>query len=110
MKYLVLCLVLVTLSLPPPAVAQTVWLDELDLSMMECGWGTPEAKKSVEGNPLRVGGHQFERGVGTHAVSTMLINLGAAGRRFTASVGVDDEASNPKSSVEFYILGDRKVL
>ena len=110
MKYLVPCLVLVTLSLPPPAVAQTVWLDELDLSMMECGWGTPEARKSVEGNPLRVGGHQFERGVGTHAVSTMLINLGAAGRRLTASVGVDDEASNPKSSVEFYILGDRKVL
>ena len=28
--------------------AQTIYLDELDLSAMECGWETPEAKKSVE--------------------------------------------------------------
>jgi alpha-galactosidase len=45
--------------------AQTIYLDELNLTAMECGWGTPEAKKSVEGNPLKVGGQIFERGVGT---------------------------------------------
>ena len=47
--------------------AQTIWLDDLDLSTMETGWGNVHARKSVDGNPLTVGGQKFERGVGTHA-------------------------------------------
>ncbi len=91
------------------SLAQTLWLDDLDLSTMEIGWGTVQARKSVEGNPLTIGGQKFERGVGTHAVSTFMVNLGGKGKRFSASVGVDDEAGD-KSSVVFYVLADKKVL
>ncbi len=91
-------------------VAQTVWLNELDLSTMECGWGTPEVNKSLEGKPLRVAGRTFQRGIGTHAVSTFLLNLDGKASRFVASVGVDDEVDSSRASLEFLVVGDRKEL
>jgi alpha-galactosidase len=91
------------------AVAQAAWLDELDLSAMETGWGTPQPRRSCDGNALVIAGQPFDRGIGTHAVSTQLLNLAGAGKRFLASVGVDDEA-NVKGSVEFIVLADRKIL
>jgi alpha-galactosidase len=92
------------------AVSQTIWLDETDLTSMICGWGTPKAGKSVDGNSLNIGGKRFERGVGTHALSTFLLNLDGKGDRFLASVGVDDETKSPESSVEFFVLGDKRML
>ncbi len=92
------------------SAAQTVWLDELDLNSMESGWGTAHARRSVEGNPLRVAGKTYERGVGTHAVSTYLLNLDGKANRFTASVGVDDEADSTKASIEFFLVADGKEL
>jgi len=93
-----------------PSTAQTIWLDELDLTSMECGWSTPNANKSVEGNTLTVAGRKFERGVGTHAVSTFLLNLDGKGKRFTAFVGLDEEVVEGKGSVQFFIIGDKKIL
>ncbi len=110
MKALVLFTALTCLAVAPQCAGQTVWLDDLDLSTMECGWGTPQARKSVEGNPLRIAGQRFDRGVGTHAVSTFLLSLDRKANRFTATVGVDDEADTGRSSVAFFVLGDRKVL
>ncbi len=104
----ILCLAL--LLFPLQAVGQTIWLDEADLSPIQSGWGSPEARRSVEGNPLTIGGKKYERGVGTHADSTWLLRLDGAGRRFLASVGVDDEVGDHPGSVEFLVLGDRKVL
>jgi len=108
MKNLVLVFVL-SFLFSSQSLAQTVWIDELDLSTMETGWGNVHARKSVDGNPLTIGGQKFERGVGTHAVSTFMINIGGKGKRFSASVGVDDETGD-KSSVVFYVLADKKVL
>jgi alpha-galactosidase len=89
--------------------AQTIWLDKLNLSSMDCGWGTPQANKSVEGNTLSIAGQKFERGVGTHAISTFQLNINKNGKRFLAAVGVDDEATD-KGSVEFLVLGDKKII
>ena len=55
--------VLLTLALSLSLRADTtVWLDEMDLSTMTCGWGKVHAKASVGGNPLTIGGKTFERG------------------------------------------------
>jgi alpha-galactosidase len=91
------------------ASAQLTWVDDLDLSSMETGWGRPQATRSVDGNLLSIGGKRFERGIGTHASSTFLLNLDGTGEWFFASVGVDDEAKE-KASVEFMVLADKKVL
>lgn len=101
---------ILTLSLSAVS-ADTIWLDELKLSSATQGWGEPHRNKSVEGNPLRIGGQKFDRGFGTHAESFLKINLAGGAQKFTASVGVDDEVNgNAASSVEFFVIGDGKTL
>ncbi len=91
--------------------AETVWLDELNLTVATQGWGDPHANQSVEGKTLTIGGKQFARGFGTHAEGELRVNLAGGSRKFSASVGVDDEVNgNVASSLEFIVRGDGKVL
>ncbi|MCF8366847.1 MAG: NPCBM/NEW2 domain-containing protein [Bacteroidales bacterium] len=88
---------------------KTIYLDEMDLSKMEIDWGENQINKSVDGNPLSIGGERFERGVGTHAESKILVNLHGKGKAFFAKAGLDDE-SGDLASVEFFVMGDGKIL
>ena len=91
--------------------AETVWLDDLNLDSATQGWGEPHKNKSVEGHTLTIGGKDFSRGFGTHAESTLRVNLNGGAQKFSASVGVDDEVNkNPAASIEFIVRGDGKVL
>ncbi len=90
--------------------AKTVWLSELDLSRMTAGWGRPQVDKSVQSNPLRIAGQEFERGVGTHAHSIMYIDLAGQTQRFSAYVGVDDEVGNSTGTVRFKIYADARKI
>ena len=85
--------------------AETVWLDELDVSLSECGWEHTRSRKSVGGNPLRAGGRLFERGIGTHPPGSFVINLDGGSTRFTALAAIDDEVGR-SGSVEFIIEAD----
>jgi alpha-galactosidase len=80
-----------------------------DLALVQQDWGKPQAGKSVDGNPLRIGGRSFERGVGTHANSLIVVDLKGAAASFTAMVGVDDETEG-KGTVVFSIWADGKKL
>ncbi len=86
-----------------------IYVDQLDLTQMESGWGENNVNKSVDGNPLKIAGKTYERGIGTHAISKFLVQTGGAAIAFDGLVGVDDESSKP-GTVEFIVLGDRKVL
>ena len=88
---------------------KTIYLHELDLSGMELGWGVNQVNKSVDGNPLTIAGQVFERGVGTHAISKFMMDLKGNGKQFSAKVGADDE-SGDKASIEFFVMGDGKIL
>ncbi|HWD91307.1 MAG TPA: NPCBM/NEW2 domain-containing protein [Verrucomicrobiae bacterium] len=91
--------------------AETVWLDTLNVSAALQGWGSPHANQSVEGHALTIGGQHFQRGFGTHAESTLYIQLNEEASNFVADVGVDDDVSNsPNASVEFFVVGDGKTL
>ena len=91
--------------------AETVWLDDLNLAAATQGWGDPQKNQSVGSHPLTIGGKPFARGFGTHAESTLHVNLGGGAQKFTASVGVDDEVNgNSASSVEFFVIGDGQTL
>ncbi len=56
-------------------------LSKIDLSGMEQGFGEPGIGKSVDGFPLRIGGREFADGLGTHASSTLLLDLGGRAKR-----------------------------
>ena len=88
---------------------ETVWLSSLDLTQMRQGWGTPQINRSIREKPLAIAGQRFDRGVGTHAVSTLWLELAGGTSRFQAAVGVDDNA-NGAASVVFRVVADGKTL
>jgi alpha-galactosidase len=96
----------ISFSCRPP---QKIYLNQLDLSKMETGWGTVRADSSILANKLSVAGQTFEKGVGTHAISKMMIDLKGKALTFHALAGVDDE-SGDQASLEFIIMGDKKIL
>ncbi len=74
-------------------------LDELDLAGFTQGWGQPQARKSVDGNPLSIGGKRFDRGIGSHANADWILDLNGKALRFTAWVGHDDEKKDCGSEI-----------
>ena len=98
-----------------PAVSQIVYLDELDVTKASTGWGATQRNKSIDGNVLTINGQQYLRGIGTHTSGKFIIELNKGTKRFTALVGVDDEIAatdrgRQAASVEFMIIGDKKIL
>lgn len=86
-----------------------VWLDTLDLRLAETGYSHSKRNRSIDNNPIRLAGVEYQRGVGTHPPGRFLIDLAGRGERFTAVVGIDDERKDG-GSAEFIVKGDGKVL
>ncbi|RYX81351.1 alpha-galactosidase [bacterium] len=84
-------------------------VETLDLSTMSAGWQKPLVNKSAGGATLKVGGQAYTRGIGTHADSQLAINVFGAATRFSALVGLDDEAEG-KGSVVFEVYADKKLV
>ena len=104
--YKIILLLIVSGSLS----AQTVWLDELDLSTASQGWGIPKKNRSIDDNIMTIAGKTFERGFGTHAESSLFIQLDGKANSFTAQVGIDDEVKGRNPGVEFIVFGDAEKL
>jgi len=95
-------------SLP---AAQTNYIAALDISQVSQGWGEPHANLSVESHPLSIGGQKFAKGLGTHANSQFILDLGGRADSFVAQVGVDDEVGQGNGTVIFKVVADAgKVL
>jgi len=105
-KFLIVLFLIGTLNLS----AQTVWLDELDLSSATQGYGIPAKNKSLDRKTLTISGETFERGFGTHAVSSLMVLLEGKAVSFSAKVGIDDEVKGQRPAVEFELYGDSKKL
>jgi alpha-galactosidase len=88
--------------------AETNYVSDLDLRVSQ-GWGDPHRDLSVDGNPLVIGGHKYEHGLGTHAISIMRLGLDGKAESFTADVGVDGSES-ADGTVTFTVMGDGRKL
>jgi alpha-galactosidase len=95
--------------LAPAARAGETQLSKLDLSTMETGWGQPQAGKSVDGKPLKIGGKSYGDGIGTHADSSFSLQLDGKADTLSAEVGVDAETAD-KGSVEFVVCCDGREV
>ena len=89
---------------------EIVPLTALEIGRIRQGWGAPRVDLAVTGKPLSIGGRLFEHGLGTHARSTLWIELDGGAARFQASVGVDDGATSERASIEFTLAGDGRKL
>ena len=90
--------------------AQTVWLDQLDLSTATQGYGIPMKNRSIDNKVLTIAGKTFERGFGSHSESSLTILLNGKATEFTAQVGIDDEVAGHEPAAEFVVYGDNKKL
>jgi hypothetical protein len=63
--------------------------------------------RAVDGQPLRLGGKSYDRGLGTQSRSYIVYRLTPGTRRFQALVGLDDRAG-PLGSVSFRVLVDKE--
>ncbi|MCX5345934.1 NPCBM/NEW2 domain-containing protein [Streptomyces atratus] len=88
---------------------QTVDLSDLTWSDARSDFGTLRKDRSVDGNPIRLNGTAYAKGIGTHANSTVTYTLNGAYSRFQSDVGVDDEVS-ANSTVRFEVWGDGTKL
>nr|MCR5164387.1 NPCBM/NEW2 domain-containing protein [Thermoguttaceae bacterium] len=84
---------------------QTFWLDEMNLLLTTCSWNTAQAKTSVGGGELAIGGKTYQRGVGTHAPAEIMLYNPAKTGTFLAEVGVSDEKDS-KGPLSFLFFAD----
>ncbi len=87
-----------------------VWLDDVDITGMTSGIGRTYVGRSVDGGLLTLGGKTFEKGLGTHAPSRLVVPLAGRAVAFEATVGIDDEMKGRRSSMEFQVWADGKLL
>lgn len=75
---------------------------------LEIAWPY-ERDRSLEGQPLRVGGKIYLKGLAMHSAARLTYRLDGTYRRFDADVALDDSAGN-RGSVTFavYLLRDGK--
>ena len=106
-------------------------LGSLDLAKMRVQPGggrggqqtVAQANKSIDGNPIRIGGKEFAVGVGTRANSVLFVQLNGGAEHFAATVGADDNpiqappgatgqppAPPPPTPIVFRAVGDGRVL
>jgi alpha-galactosidase len=109
MKFITLSLVIGCLSVQALS-AQTVWLDQLDLSAATQGYGVPSKNKTIDGHVFSIAGTTFERGFGSHSESLLTILVEGNALNFQAQVGIDDEVKGHEPAAEFLLVGDGKQL
>ena len=109
-RLLALSATLACLSFAPPATAAETNLVDLDISKTVQGWNTPKANQTVSGGrPLIVAKKTYAKGMGTHSVSELWLDLDGKVQSFKGLVGLDD-AQNGSGSVEFAVIGDGQIL
>ncbi|MEI7766597.1 MAG: NPCBM/NEW2 domain-containing protein [Phycisphaerae bacterium] len=93
---------------------RVVWLAELEASedqqtsLLGTPWPT-QINRNVMGQPLRVKGENFTRGLGVHVTSQLLYKLDGTFKTLALRVGVDDSAK-PHGESHVKIVLDGKTL
>ncbi len=106
----VLVLIVGAVFCQPIHAGQSVFVSDLDLTKVLQARGSAQKDRSVEGKPLRIAGRKFDRGVGTHAESTLWIHVEGRAQRFLTHIGVDDGAGSGAGSVNFKIVTDEGTI
>ncbi|AQQ10471.1 Alpha-galactosidase A precursor [Sedimentisphaera cyanobacteriorum] len=89
--------------------AEKVYLSDLDISNTRQGWGEPMKDKSVAGNPIKIKGKTYKKGLGTHSHSILEIKVNGA-ERFKALAGINDEVIGNDAEVRFIVLADGEKI
>lgn len=99
----------------PGAVILSNYLGDRPWASATNGWGPVERNMSLgdieagDGTTLTLNGKTYEKGLGVHADSTIIYDLGGFYSRFLTDIGVDD-AVGAKGSVIFQVFADNTKI
>ncbi|MGI5149806.1 glycoside hydrolase family 2 TIM barrel-domain containing protein [Plantactinospora sp. CA-294935] len=91
------------------------WVSDLPFLVAENGWGPVERDMSNgeqpagDGGPLRIGATTYDKGIGAHAASRIVVDLAGGCSAFRADVGVDDEVDGGSVGFEVWVDGERRA-
>jgi hypothetical protein len=101
---------------PTPSISGPVtYAGDLEWLQQHNGWGPPEIDRSNgerapdDGGRIDVGSVAYDHGIGVHAPSRIVIDLGGRCSLFLAHVGLDEEVED-QGSVVFEIWGQGERL
>ena len=95
-----------TSSAVTPANTALTYLSDLTWVSATAGFGTVQKDTTISGNPIKLRGTTYTKGLGAHAASQIVYNLGGQYTNFVSDVGVDDEEIGKGGTVTFQVLGD----
>jgi len=88
-----------------------VHLSDLEPLRLTSDWAEPGINRSIDGNPLRLNGRTYAKGLGLHANATAVYRCRPEYRRFVAIAGLDDEIkSSTEASVVFECYIDDQLV
>lgn len=85
------------------------YLSDFNIAYYTQDWGNLGIDVSCEGNPIRIAGSEFTKGLGTHANSIIRFDIGGKYEWFTSYIGHDDE-SNGGNGVSFEVKLDGNTI
>jgi alpha-galactosidase len=98
----------------PPLPRGRVYLSDLRWTYATNGFGPVELDTTngdaaaLDGQPIRLRGAAYEKGLGVHGPSLIRYRLGRACSRFSADVGIDDDQAGMESAqVEVWADGEQ---
>lgn len=101
---------------PTPSISEPVdYAGDITWLRSDNGWGPSEVDRSNgerapdDGGPIRIGTAVFDRGIGAHAPSRIILELDGRCSLFLADVGLDEEVGD-RGSVVFEVWGDGERL
>ena len=98
------------------APAGAVYLSDMEWLSSTNAWGPVERdlangeQAAQDGKPLSINGLVFSKGIGSHAESSVEVELNGAYQTFSSYIGVDDYAKHHLGSVDFSVYGDDTLL
>jgi hypothetical protein len=101
--------------MPSTCKMPIVYLSDLNWVSVVNGWGPVELDKSNgdsaagDGQTITLNGIAYNKGLGAHANSEIVYNLGGGYTSFVSDVGLDDEVG-PNGTVRFFVYADGALL
>src|SRR5271170_6554460 len=89
--------------------AHAIWMDTLEVGLIDQGFSRPRAKQSVDRKPITLHGDVYRHGVGSHAPGEVRIALNGTVTRFVSAVGIDDETDG-KGAAKLTVSVDGKQV
>ncbi|ACA40143.1 NPCBM/NEW2 domain-containing protein [Lysinibacillus sphaericus] len=113
-----ICTVFVSGNTTTLAAPVSVYLtDELtpisvtgDIEQITSNYFSYNKDQSFYKTQLSINGLKYDKGIGSHANSTIKYNLNGQYTKFTVDVGIDDQVTSGHGSVNFVIIADGKII